>query len=151
MSLDPRMLEQITQLQHQRLGDQDAVQEHDDFLSGSGYGSSSGQLGLPGEDPSKICPSSPSLRKVSVGSMDVKSGGGIFNKKKSVPSLVMTFNAVNKFKESHETAGHKDVVEEHLPGVLAKSLHPPHSPAQLLSVDSVMDRMETASVASFRS
>ena len=133
------------------------MQEHDDFLSGSGYGSSSGQLGLPGEDPNKICPSSPSLRKVSVGSMDVKSGGGIFKKKKSIPSLVMTFNAANKFasnvQESHEAAGHKDVVqiEENLPGVLAKSLQPPHSPAQLLSVDSVMDRMETGSVASFRS
>ena len=127
------------------------MQEHDDFLSGSGYGSSSGHLGLPGEDPAKMCPSSPSLRKVSVGTMDVKDSGGMFRKKKSIPSLVMTFNAANKFasnvQESQETpasAGHKHEAaghEEHLPAALAKTLHPPHhSPAQLLHVDSVMDR-----------
>ena len=147
MSLDPRMLEQITQLQHQRLGDS-RDQEHDDGVSGSGYGSSSGHLGLPGEDPTKICPSSPTLRKVSVGTMDVKDSGGMFRKKKSIPSLVMTFNAANKFassvQESHETAAahkHEPGHEEHLPATLAKSLQPPHhSPAGLLSVDSVMDR-----------
>ena len=147
MSLDPRMLEQITQLQHQRLGDS-REQEHDDGVSGSGYGSSSGHLGLPGDDPAKMCPSSPSLRKVSVGTMDVKDSGGMFRKKKSIPSLVMTFNAANKFassvQESQEaTAGHKHEPghEEHLPATLAKSLQPPHhSPAGLLSVDSVMDR-----------
>ena len=150
MSLDPRMLEQITQLQHQRLGEA-RDQEHDDGVSGSGYGSSSGLLGLPGEDPAKICPSSPSLRKVSVGSMDVKDSGGIFRKKKSIPSLVMTFTAANKFaynvQESPETptaAGHKHDAaghEEHLQAALAKTLNPPHhSPPQLLNVDSVMDR-----------
>ena len=150
MSLDPRMLEQISQLQHQRLG---AEQEHDDVGSGSGISgyltqSSSGQLGLPGEDPAKIIPSSPTLKKVSVGSMDVKSGAGVFKKKKSIPSLVMTFNAANKFLTNNQEASenvHKDIGEEALnPAILNKS-------AQLLSVDSVMDRMETASVASFRS
>ena len=114
MSLDPRMLEQISQLQHQRLG---AEQELDDVGSGSGISgyltqSSSGQLGLPGEDPAKIIPSSPTLKKVSVGSMDVKSGAGVFKKKKSIPSLVMTFNAANKFltntQEASENA-HKEV------------------------------------------
>ena len=140
MSLDPRMLEQITQLQHQRLGDTRDL-EHDDGISGSGYGSSSGHLGLPAEDSTKICPSSPSLRKVSVGSMDVVGGGGMFKKKKSIPSLVMTFKAANKFASNHETAAHKDDGhEENLPAVLAKSLQPPHSPGHQLSVDSAMDR-----------
>ena len=153
MSLDQRVLNQIIQLQQQR---SDTNDDRDDVMSSvSGYftqNNSSNGLGPP-EDEAKLS-RSPSLRKVSVGTIETKSG--VFSKKKSVPSLVLTFNAANKFIHNAQEASKKDFDDAETISSAARTQTVSGAGAgrdgskQLLSVDSLMDKLETGSVASFR-
>ena len=157
MSLDQRVLNQIIllQQQHQRSDNND---DRDEVISSvSGYftqnnSNSSNVLGAP-DDEAKLS-RSPSLRKVSVGTIETKSG--VFNKKKSIPSLVLTFNAANKFVQNTQDAVKKDFDDAETISSAARTQSVSGAGAgrdgskQLLSVDSLMDKMETASVASYR-
>ena len=154
LSLDPKTLDQIVAAQHLRagLGSGDQQDGRDSLVSSS----VSGHVTLPGSAPAHLgdlsaaAAASPSLKRISVGSMDVKSG--VFQKKKSIPSLVMTFNAANKFVDNTQDAVESSKKEnEDTLSRGARILPPAQSASQLLSVESVMDKMETASLASFRS
>ena len=154
LSLDPKTLDQIVAAQHLRagLGSGDQQDGHDSLVSSS----VSGHVTLPGSAPAHLgdlsaaAAASPSLKRISVGSMDVKSG--VFQKKKSIPSLVMTFNAANKFVDNTQDAVESSKKEnEDTLSRGTRILPPAQSASQLLSVESVMDKMETASLASFRS
>ena len=140
-SLDPRLLEQIIELQRQGV-----VSDKDEVVSSvSGYHtSSSHNLDLPEDLLATTGPASPSLKRVSVSSMETKSG--VFHKKKSIPSLVLTFDAANRFINNAKENQKEDDDQETI-----SSITKPSSVNKLLSVDSVLDKMETASMVSHKS
>ena len=72
--------------------------------------------------------------------METKSG--VFNKKKSVPSLVLTFNAANKFVNNA-----KDAVKDEDDETNSMSTH---NNKGMLSVNSLIDNLETGSNFSYR-
>ena len=102
-SLDPRIMEQIIELQRSQAGHGMA---EDAVSSVSGY-CSSNNLVLPDHDDPAAGAVSPSLKRVSLGQMSAKSGG-VFHKKKSIPSLVLTFDAANKFITNAMDAAKED-------------------------------------------
>ena len=102
-SLDPRIMEQIMELQRSQASHGMA---EDAVSSVSGY-CSSNNLVLPDHDDPAVGAVSPSLKRVSLGQMSAKSGG-VFHKKKSIPSLVLTFDAANKFITNAMDAAKED-------------------------------------------
>ena len=149
MSMDPKVLENLLHLQAQK----NYTQEHDSEDVGSsvsGYFTQTNSNSLLSPDADSMSMPSPSLRRVSVGTMETKSG--LFKKKTSVPSLVLSFNAANKFINNAQNVNKREDDEETVSSAArTQSQSIPRGDKQLLTVDSLMDKLETGSTVSYRS